>query len=108
MSTEITIEELAADIEEQIGRASRGETVVILKDGEAVATVGPPPDKKGELLFAQRADRSKRLGDFKPTGLGRRLDVDVVQMIREDRDKRRSRISIHPSSCGLSFVSSRS
>ncbi len=66
MSTEITIEELAADMEEQLARASRGETVIILKDGQAVATVGPPPDSKGEILFAQRADRSKWLGDSSP------------------------------------------
>lgn len=88
MSSEITIEELAADVEEHIAKARRGETLVVVKDGHAVATVGPPPLPRSGVVFAQRADRSKRLGDFKPKGLGRRLDVDIVEMIREDRDKR--------------------
>jgi hypothetical protein len=39
-------------------------------------------------VFAQRADRSKRLGDFKPKGLGRPLDFDIVDILIEDRKKR--------------------
>jgi len=88
MRSEITIEEFAAGIEEHIAKAQRGETLVVVRDGLAVATLGPPPTAGSDLLFAQRADRTKRLGDFRPRGLGRRIDVDIVEMIREDRNKR--------------------
>ncbi|HWW61930.1 MAG TPA: hypothetical protein VN181_11225 [Thermoanaerobaculia bacterium] len=79
------MEELVANIEEHIAEVRRGHPLSLIDDEGEIAVIAPSRSKGLKVI---RHDPALRLQDFKPTGLGRRLDVDSVDLIREDRDKR--------------------
>ena len=77
MSKEVTVEELRERLDEIIADIKGGETVTITEDGRSIGTVYSTVPKPGKR-FPFR--------DLVITPLDPPITVDVVKLIREDRD----------------------
>jgi prevent-host-death family protein len=77
MSKEVTVEELREKLDEIIADVKGGESVTITEGGRNIATVQSNVPKRGKR-FPFR--------DLVITPLDPPITVDVVKLIREDRD----------------------
>ncbi len=89
--TTIAIEELELHLREVLARVEAGETVLLARDGEAVAQIAPCESVPARLerLFPgmQHATvKPSALWDFVPVRLPE--GVDAVAMLIEDREER--------------------
>ena len=85
MSKEVTVEELRERLDEIIAEVEAGESVTLLKDGVGIASVTPVRARRGvEYPF--------RNFDFGHRPL--KLTLDVVELIREDRDSELKKYSV--------------
>jgi prevent-host-death family protein len=79
MSKEVTVEELREKIEDVIASVDAGETVEIVRNGEKIASVTPAIVRGSGNLFR----------DLDPGApLSKPLDIDVVDLLSEDREDR--------------------
>ncbi len=82
MSKEITVEELAADLASHVAEVKQGETLTIVEDGKAIATIAPA------LTFVHRGVPYPFRG-FDP-GPPLNLGDKAVEMLIEERERERS------------------
>lgn len=81
MSKELTVEELREKAEELIAAIEDGEPVTILRDGQTIGTYSPFPVQRG-VKYPFR--------NLHITPLEKPLDVDVVEILVEERERERS------------------
>ncbi|HYI10819.1 MAG TPA: hypothetical protein VEK57_17295 [Thermoanaerobaculia bacterium] len=87
MSKEVTVEELRERLDDYVADVGRGETLrLLLSDGRA-ATITL---EESGLVFAHVPPAGIRLGDYRPSGLGRPLDFDSLEFLTADREKDRN------------------
>jgi prevent-host-death family protein len=79
VSKEVTVDELRANLDELLSEADAGESIVIVREGRAIATLHPT------VTIVQRGVRYP-FRDLKIRPLDKPLRIDVVAMLREDRD----------------------
>lgn len=85
MSKEVTVEELAANLREHLAEVQQGETLTIVADGKAIATMQP----YGEVSII-RHNPAFRLGDFNFGPRPKNLKTDPAALIIEERERERS------------------
>ena len=88
--TTVTVEEFELHLREVLARVEAGETVLLARDGEAVAQIAPC-DPLGALTRAlpgvPRPTKHLRDVRFAPIPVGPGPDVvDVLREVRDDRD----------------------
>lgn len=81
MSKEITVEELAADLEAHIAEVKAGETLTIVEEGKHVATISPTSVGRG-VRYPFR--------DFDPGPRPKNLKTDAAELLIEERERERS------------------
>lgn len=79
MSKEVTVEELRANLDELLSEASAGESIVIVREGHAIAALHP------SVEIIQRGTPYP-FRNLQITPLKKPLSMDPVEMLREDRD----------------------
>lgn len=87
MVKKVKIAEFKSRLSEHLRSVRRGDDLVILDRDRPVAKVSSYSEEDGGTDFLVRTSRIK--GDWK--GLkwpSQKIDVDVVRILREDRDKR--------------------
>ena len=77
----ITVEELAANVTDHIASVKEGETLSITSEGKEIATITPTRIQRGVRYPFRNLNLSPPI---------KNLDVDVVALIREDRDRDRT------------------
>ena len=83
----VSVEELAAHLEEHLEEVRRGETLTVVKNGASVATIVPQDEEDLEVI---PHDPAVRLQDFEPGPRPKRLDFDAVQWLIDERERERS------------------
>jgi antitoxin (DNA-binding transcriptional repressor) of toxin-antitoxin stability system len=84
MSRKVTVEELAANLQEHLEEVKRGETLTLVEEDKEIAEIHPRPIK---IL---RHDPALRLQDFEPGPRPTRLEFDAVQWLIDERERERS------------------
>lgn len=77
MSKEVTVAELIANIAAHLDEVKNGETLMIVQDGQQIATMTP---------HVTRPRMKYPFRDLKFTPLDKPLEIDPTDLIREDRD----------------------
>ena len=81
MSKELAVEDLREKANELIDAIEQGESVTILQEGRTIGTYSPFPFQRG-VKFPFR--------DLHITPLEKPLDIDVVDVLVEERERERS------------------
>lgn len=79
MSKEVTVDELRANLDELLSEATAGESIVIVREGQAIARLQPT------VTIIQRGTPYP-FRNLKISPLKKPLGRDPVEMLREDRD----------------------
>lgn len=82
----VNIATLKAKLSYYLSEVKKGHEVVVMDRTTPVARLEPIREKKPLLVIQPATRTAKELREMKITPLKRPLDVDVVAMIREDRD----------------------
>ena len=77
---EVTVEELRANLDQLVEEAKGGESITIVRDGQAIAALRPT------VTIVQRGVRYP-FRDIKISPLSKPLTLDPVAALREDRDR---------------------
>ena len=88
MTKTITVEELAANLQEHLAAVSDGTTLTVVASGKAIATLAPPLGI--ERLVRHRPDASLRFQDVDLGPRPKNLTTDAAQIIIDERNYERS------------------
>jgi antitoxin (DNA-binding transcriptional repressor) of toxin-antitoxin stability system len=88
VSKTITVEELAANVDDHIAEVQRGETLMVTAAGKPVAKLGPTTSV--DDLIRRRPTSSLRFQDVDVGPRPKNLRSDAAQMIIAERDHERS------------------
>ena len=80
MSKTVTVEELRENLDKVLADVERGTSVTVVREGRPIGTFGPTIVHRG-TRFPFR--------NFDPGPRPKNLTVDVVQFLREERDRER-------------------
>ncbi len=86
---QVKIAEFKAHLSSHLRKVRNGEEIVILDRQEPIAKISPFKRKKSELTIIP----AKEKGNWKKLTLkGPKLDIDVVKLIRQDRNREYDRL----------------
>ncbi|HVR40099.1 MAG TPA: hypothetical protein VMU84_13460 [Thermoanaerobaculia bacterium] len=87
MSKQVTVEELAANLDAHLDDVKRGETIVVVDGDNEIASIEPPKRKGLKII---RHDPALQLQDFKPGAPPKRMEAQGADWLIEERERERS------------------
>ena len=87
MTHSVDLKDLQEHLPEYLKKVKGGDTIDVRNEQQTIARI-VPPERPAGLTWAHRATPGLRLQDFRRPANMPKLDFDIVETLREDRDAR--------------------